>query len=667
MILPIGHQEISVRRLPWVTFALMASCIVAFLFTDTSAIEEHGSGAAGRLEEAANYWRMHAYLEPDPRIRDHVAYDVMPNQRRQYLATLPVLAEPMRPSDPEARAAEQAELDRLVALAFGEMQAEGEEHNPFQRWGFTPDAPRASTLFTHMFMHGGWFHLIGNLFILLLAGPPIEDRWGRALFAGFYVLAGAFSALFHGMVDDATGLPLVGASGAVSAVLGAFLVRLWNTKIRFAYFFMIMLRIYTGTFEAPAWAMLPLWFGNELFQALFWDSLGVPTGVAYWAHVGGFLAGVGVALGVRALKYEERFIDPVVEAKMTRFSANPVLEEAMTAREGGEVGQALELLEAEWQRESDEDVAVALWDAALACEQPERGAAALQSAIRSAAKRGDLEVALRHWSELSDHIPTVPVDPGNLLRFVPLLLQESQRERAVLALRRAVSPDNAPLTPGLAMRAVDLAREVDPPSALRAARTALASGELHEAKQAKLEGFIAELEASGVEEPGPEPQKPVSEEPKAVWDEAGAIGISRFARAKLTEALPSGLDADAIRLRLQGDREGAVSFDRIQAVSAAIVADQGPKPILVIDLLANWNEPEAEALRGVRLRSDRFDPRRLLGSEGDPRQAFGALVGRLIEASRAVPLPSAEAALGQPFARYATLAEYQREVLGVAE
>jgi hypothetical protein len=89
--------------------------------------------------------------------------------------------------------------------------------------------------------------------------------------------------------------------------------------------------------------------------------------------------------------------------------------------------------------------------------------------------------------------------------------------------------------------------------------------------------------------------------------------------------------------------------------------------VLVIDLLANWNESEAEELRGLRLRSDGFDPRALLGVQTDARRAFGSLVSKILEATRAEPLPSVEQVLGNPFARYATIAEYEKTVLQVSE
>ncbi len=665
MILPIGHQERTVRRLPWVTIALIVSCFVVFLFTDTST--DHLEERAIAFEEAADYWREHAHLEAPPEIREHVAYDVMPNQRSQYLATLPDYS-PYPPETPQERAAQQAEFDALVDAALGNTAKDPDTLSDFERWGVIPSDSSPITYFTYMFLHGGWFHLIGNLFFLLLAGPPIEDRWGRAGFAGFYVGAGVFAALFYSALSSDSSLPMVGASGAIAGVLGAFLVRLWNTQIRFAYFFMVLLRPYWGTFEAPAWAMLSLWFGNELLQAWAWDSMGIEASVAYWAHVGGFVAGVGTAFAVRATKFEERFVDPTVEAQITKYTANPVLEEAMRLREAGEVGDALTLLQTEWERAPDEPIALAYWDAALGCAQPELAAPALAAAVEMAAKNGEHELAMRHWSELSDHVPTALVAPATLMRFVPLLLEENQRDRAVLALRLCVDPGNPPLTPGQAQRVIEWARELDPPTAVHAARTALASPDLHEAKRAKLVALVEELggeEAPPEPEPAPAVAAPVAEE--MPWGEDGAIDLARFGQAKLTEAHPLALEEDGLRLRLGKGQDAKVGWGKIQAIAVGILDGLGPKPVLVIDLLANWNETEADALHGVRMRSDRYDPRPLVGAEGYAKAAFGQLAGRLIERSGALPLPSAENATGQPFVRYDSPEEFARMVLEVAD
>ncbi len=668
MILPIGHQEREVRRLPWVTLSLIAACVLVFLFTDTSAPQ--GASAAERLETAADYWRQRAYLSTDPKIRDHVSYDVMPNQRSQYLRTLPDLS-PYGPEEDGGLAAQQAQLDRLTDLALGLAAADPSAQSAFERWGLVPSALNARSFISHMFVHAGWFHLIGNLFMLLLAGPPIEDRFGRAMFAAFYAFSGVFAAVFYASLASDPTIPMVGASGAIAGVLGAFLVRLWSTQIRFAYFFMFGFRPVWGTFEAPAWAMLSLWFGNELFQAWLWDAVGLAGGgVAYWAHVGGFAFGAGTAYALRASGFEDRFVNPAVEAQMTRFSANPVLDEAMAARERGDVHGALAMLRTEWQRAHDDEIALALWDAALACGEAAGAAPAMLAAVRGASQRGELELALRHWSELSDHAPSALADPGTLLRFAPLLLAEDQRERAALALRQAVDPNNAALTPGQALRVFELARDFDPAAAAGAARRALESPDLHDAKRAKLQSWLDEHGAAAeaaAGAPTASSPPPVPDLPEPAFGDDGVVELARFARAKLIEARPSRLDADGLHLALEDDRTARVAWSRIQAVSVAIVANLANKPVLLIDLLANWNASEAEELKGIRLRSDRFDPRALLGIDGDPRRAFATLAGRMLEATRGQPLPSVEQALGNPFARFESLADYERIVLEVAE
>src|SRR5207247_9669974 len=103
--------------------------------------------------------------------------------------------------------------------------------DPLQRWGLVPARIRPDALITHMFLHAGWLHLLGNLFILYLAGPYIEDVWGRPLFAGFYLVSGLVAALAFVLRYPGLDQPLVGASGAIAGVMGAFLVRYGRPEI----------------------------------------------------------------------------------------------------------------------------------------------------------------------------------------------------------------------------------------------------------------------------------------------------------------------------------------------------------------------------------------------------------------------------------------------------
>src|SRR5262249_28977266 len=352
-----------------------------------------------------------------------------------------------------------------MAFVFRGVRPPGGAETAFERWGLVPSALRARGFVTHMFVHVGWLHLIGNMLMLLGAGPPVEDRYGRAMFAAFYAISGVLAAAVYAAFAGDPTIPMVGASGAIAGVLGAFMVRFHRTRIRFAYFFLFGLRPAWGTFEAPAWVMLSAWFANELFQAWLGNAVGIAGGVANWAHVGGFAFGVGAACALRALRFEERWIDPGVGARITRLSANPALEEAMAARERGDLPDAIAMLRSEWERSHDVGIALALWDAALESGDAASAAPAMLAAVRAAAQRREHELALRHWSELSDHAPHALAEPAMLLRFAPLLLARDQRERAALALRQAVDPGNAAITPGQALRAFELARDLDPATA----------------------------------------------------------------------------------------------------------------------------------------------------------------------------------------------------------
>ncbi len=150
--------------------------------------------------------------------------------------------------------------------------------------------PTWGTAFTSMFIHGGWIHLLGNMLYLWVFGRSIEDRFGHTKFLLFYLGAGLAAVWAQVALNTDSQTPMVGASGAISGVTGAYLVLFPFGRIRtLVVFFFIM------SIELPAIAVLGFWFVLQLFQGV--GSLGaLGGGVAYWAHVGGFLAGMLVAL-----------------------------------------------------------------------------------------------------------------------------------------------------------------------------------------------------------------------------------------------------------------------------------------------------------------------------------------------------------------------------------
>lgn len=153
------------------------------------------------------------------------------------------------------------------------------------------------TMFSAMFMHGSIMHLFGNMMFLFVFGRAMEARLGRFGFLAFYLLTGVAASLIHIASDPGSAVPMLGASGAISGVLGGYLILWPKAEIRafVVPFFLVTIRAY--------W-FLVVWFGMQLYPILQAGDGAVGGGVAYWAHVGGFVAGFIAAGGFRLLRPE---------------------------------------------------------------------------------------------------------------------------------------------------------------------------------------------------------------------------------------------------------------------------------------------------------------------------------------------------------------------------
>jgi membrane associated rhomboid family serine protease len=166
---------------------------------------------------------------------------------------------------------------------------------PRRLWA-SPGLPQLLTVLTSMFMHGGWWHLISNLWVLFVFGDNVEDRMGHFRYLAFYLLSGVAAAFAHALVSAGSRVPTIGASGAISGVMGAYVVLFPHARI----LTFVPLFFLPSLMEVSALVFIGFWFISQLFNGLFSLSgaIGVGTygGVAWWAHVGGFVAG---ALTVR--------------------------------------------------------------------------------------------------------------------------------------------------------------------------------------------------------------------------------------------------------------------------------------------------------------------------------------------------------------------------------
>ena len=175
------------------------------------------------------------------------------------------------------------------------------------------------TPLTSMFLHGGWMHILGNALFFWVFGNNIEDSMGSVRFLFFYLICGLAAAATHVFMQPASPVPTVGASGAISGVLGAYLILYPRVRVNMLFIFIIIIRI----IPVPAWLVLIWWFAVQLISAL--PSLSqvnpdVSSGVAVWAHVGGFIAGM---LLIKVFEKPERVAERAAAARRPQVWSFP--------------------------------------------------------------------------------------------------------------------------------------------------------------------------------------------------------------------------------------------------------------------------------------------------------------------------------------------------------
>jgi membrane associated rhomboid family serine protease len=190
-------------------------------------------------------------------------------------------------------------LIALNALAFlYELQLSRPELQIFaQAFGVVPAHFAWPTVLTSMFLHAGWMHVLGNMLYLWIFGDNVEDRLGHLGFLVFYLFCGAAAAIGQVMMNPLSVVPMIGASGAIAGVMGAYFVFYPQSRVLTAVFVVVFMDLV----EIPAIFFLGIWFLMQLFSGV--GSLGshaADGGVAFWAHVGGFITGLMIGLIARA-------------------------------------------------------------------------------------------------------------------------------------------------------------------------------------------------------------------------------------------------------------------------------------------------------------------------------------------------------------------------------
>jgi membrane associated rhomboid family serine protease len=321
MLFPLTHESHKGRRLPVITIAILTLNIAAFLVTHSSL--ENDS------KEMADV-RLHVLLlaAAHPEAQTTPAEQALIDRFKQNdEKTFKRMADPNRDLidawDVQMRLWEDPARINDEMASLGKQWEDLQANSTFGSLAFVPAHPTALSYITANFLHGGWLHLIFNMWFLWLAGACLEDAWGRVIYPIFYMLCGIGALMVHATVFPSSMTPVVGASGAIAGLMGGFLVRYTKTRIQVLFVTLLGFRLYTKRFFAPAYLLLPLWLGVQLFYAMMAGNAG---GVAYHAHIGGFLIGAAGALVLRYSGLEQK-ADRKIEAQVS-WTADPRIVEA---------------------------------------------------------------------------------------------------------------------------------------------------------------------------------------------------------------------------------------------------------------------------------------------------------------------------------------------------
>src|SRR5215471_18745624 len=345
MLVPIRHENMEARRWPVVTLALIAINTIVFLLT-TGSMSNEGSQLGEIKGDILILAALHPELKMPPESQRMVEafrqnhpkeWNLVQNPNRAAINAFD--AKIKKIDDPEQL---QEEMDSL-----NQQYAQLSAVSITEQYAFIPARPHVISYLTANFLHGGWMHLIGNMWFLWLAGFVLEDVWGRWMYSAFYLMSGVAALQFHAWLNPGSITPTLGASGAVAALMGAFLVRFPKMKIEMAWiwWFSIFRLLRTGNplrmfrFKAAAYWLLPLWLGIEV---LYGSLFGSTTGVAHWAHVGGFLFGAVAGLAIQHSGIEQK-ANKAIEAEIG-WSNDSELEQAGTMIENGQLMEATDTL-----------------------------------------------------------------------------------------------------------------------------------------------------------------------------------------------------------------------------------------------------------------------------------------------------------------------------------
>jgi membrane associated rhomboid family serine protease len=534
----------KVRKHPWVTYALGLLMLGSFGYLMLpGAVDREAADEA--IAAATAFFEANPDVEVDPRFAaivgpEHVKWIREDAEAQREASGLRSLRGRLRP-----RTQEKYRRLEEVALTSAETLPAG-------RFGITDRQSPGVNLLTHVFVHEKPKALVVSLVFFLLAGLALETVWGSLLFTGCCASGSVAAAGAYVVFYGETGSPWIGASGLVATLMGAYFIRAFRG------------------FVIPGWVVLPAWVALEYLLARgIWieNFQSAPVN----AHLVGFGLGATGAVLVWLFGIEDRLRDS--RSRAPDLVANPVVDQALQAKQDGKLDEALALLQREHTRApGNRDAAVALWDVATAMGRAALGGPVLLSVVRESLRLGDNGDAVRHWLALAGSLPDFDVEAGLAVRLGEVLLDEGHPDEAVRVLRSVVDTSSQELSSALASRMLRVARDLDPDLTRRVAEVALCDAHLDSAErlhlQSILDGFA---EDSLVDAEGSEGDQtdalPAVPEPPLVALEPSHASTPQMDPLQDPHAISADLLSDSAPVE-----DGAWEFDDYQDPNALSVA-----------------------------------------------------------------------------------------------
>jgi len=629
MIIPISHENNEVKRLPWITFVIMIACLLIYI--SVSKTMKNISGELNtNIKIYFSYYLSHPYLEINSKIKEKL--NISDSSISRFRSLYKMKAEQ---PDEQIQKQEQEQLDAIAEKILKTI-----DEIPFKKWGYTPNNGTFFTLISYMFLHGGWLHLFGNMLLLYLTGPYLEDVWGRMVYPFFYISAGVFSALMYALRFPDLNIPLVGASGAIAGLMGAFLIRFWNTRIKFFYFFFII----AGTFKAPAWIMLPLWFGFEAFDASQLSSLNNANGgVAHHAHIWGFIFGVAVALIIKFTEVEKRYLSKKIDDSISFIDKDfKEFTEVKQLFDDGKKEEAfLSLIKLLNENPVSVDKVELLWIIGYDLKRRSEVVIFMKRLIEDEIVNGKEDIAFYHYGQLKSEYPDEMLDFSFEIEMLKKIIKKEDLRWAEELVQKLSLKVTSDITSGLIIQFVNVASKaalIGSENFKKAVLIAInkpdISEEIKNSYKKILSGSFEGSDSSNNKKSG-----------------------SKF---KFYPAILEAISKDKIRLVFKNGESKIIPINAVKGISVARVRIGLEKTDILVDLFIDNFKSGKEPVRSIRLKVSAFDPLIIAPGARGKDHAVKLILSFIQKSSGAEPIPDIDFILLKKYQDFFSEEEYDK-------